>query len=334
MNAQAGFGRRMEIVGLLADGEVHSGEALAAALSVSRAAVWKQVRALEDWGLAVQAAPGRGYRLDSPVELLDAARIRSRLMGPAAGRLRTLEVLTETGSTNTHLLQVPPVPAGRFDACLAEFQSAGRGRRGRSWVAPFGSGLCLSLGWTFALIPSQLPALSLAVGVGILRSLDEAGVRGASLKWPNDVLLDGGKLGGVLIELRAEAGGPAQVVIGIGLNVRLPQRVRAEIGAMGLAVADLAGDAGIAASRNALAAALINRLVPLLEEFEAQGFEPFAGEWTQADALRGLPARVQAGDTTIEGVARGIDADGALLLEAGGQLKRFISGEASLRPVA
>jgi len=170
--------RRLELLRRLADGREHSGEALAVALEVSRAAVWKQVRRLEDWGLQIEAVPGRGYRLTRPVNLLDERALREALPEAAAARLRTLTVAAELKSTNTALLAVNDLPPGRFDACLAEFQSRGRGRRGRDWVAPFASGLCLSVNWSFAEVPPRVSALSLAVGVAITRALAACEVNG------------------------------------------------------------------------------------------------------------------------------------------------------------
>lgn len=325
--------RRLEVLRLLADGREHSGESLAAALGVSRAAIWKQVQQLADWGLVVEATPGRGYRLAAALDLLDESRLRAALPADAAARLRRLTVADELDSTNAALLEAPPVPAGRLDACLAEFQSRGRGRRGRSWVAPFASGLCLSLGWTFRDAPPQLSALSLAVGTGVLRALAALGIAGVGLKWPNDLVHSMRKLGGILIELRAEAAGPAFVVIGLGLNVALPAAARAALGASGLPVASL-DDFCDPPPRSLLAAAVIGQLERVLAEFEHSGFAPFAGEWRAADALAAQPARILLGDRRIEGVARGIDDDGALLLEADGRLQRFVAGEVSLRPAA
>lgn len=324
--------RRADVLRLLADGEEHSGESLAAGLGVSRAAIWKQVQQLGAWGLEVEAAPGRGYRLAQRVDLLDEARLRAALPEAAAGRLRTLTVADELDSTNAALLDAPPLPPGRMDACLAEFQARGRGRRGRSWIAPFGSGLCLSLSWTFRDSPPQLSALSLAVGVGVLRALSSLGVCGVGLKWPNDLVHGMRKLGGILIELRAEAAGPAFAVIGLGLNVVLPQAARAEVEATGLPVASLDDICAPPPSRTRLAAAVIGQIERVLTEFEVRGFAPFADEWRAADALSAQPARVLLGESRIEGLARGIDEDGALLLEVGGRLRRFVSGEVSLRP--
>jgi len=325
--------KRLDVVRLLADGCEHSGEALAAALDVSRAAVWKHVQQLSQWGLEVEAAPGRGYRLARSLELLDANALRAALPGLARERLRTLTVADEVDSTNEELLSVEDLPPGRFDACLAEYQRQGRGRRGRQWLAPFGSGICLSVGWRFVDSPPQLAALSLAAGVAIRRALTDAGFGGTALKWPNDILFDGRKLGGVLVEMRIESAGPAYAVVGVGLNVALPEAVRAEIAKTGVEVATL-DEIGAGVGRNAVAAAMIGRLCESLEEFAQRGFAPFRDEWSGADALRARPARVLHGEEILEGVARGIDADGALLLDVDGRLVRFVSGEVSLRPAA
>lgn len=327
--------RRLELLRRLADGREHSGEALAVALEVSRAAVWKQVRRLEDWGLEIEAVPGRGYRLTRPVSLLDDLALREALPAAAAARLRTLTVAAELASTNDALLAVNDLPPGRFDACLAEYQSRGRGRRGREWVAPFGCGLCLSVNWSFAEVPPRVSALSLAIGVGIVRALAACDVTGVRLKWPNDVLHGGRKLGGILLELRAEAAGPAYVVVGVGLNVSLPPAARAAIGQGGLEPVGL-DQLGLASmpARTQLAARLIGQLVRALGEFGQRGFAPFAREWRAADALAAQPARVLHGEQSIEGIARGIDDDGAFVLEVAGRRQRFVSGEVSLRPVS
>ena len=209
--------RRGELLRLLADGETHSGEELAAALSVSRAAVWKRLQQLGDWGIALEARAGSGYRLASALDLLDATEVRASLPQAATERLRNLEVHEELESTSDRLLEVDDLPPERFDACLAEFQSAGRGRRGRRWIAPFASGLCLSVNWSYRDAPATLGALSLAAGVAVLRALRRLGFAELSLKWPNDIVHRNGKLGGILIDLRGEAAGPAYFVVGVGL---------------------------------------------------------------------------------------------------------------------
>lgn len=324
---------RVELLRLLADGELHSGEELAAALDISRAAVWKRLRQLEEWGITLDARAGLGYRLEASMDLLDAAAITSRLPQAARDMLRNLEVHDSLASTSDRLLAVTDLPGGRFDACLAEFQSAGRGRRGRPWVAPFASGLCLSVSWNFRDAPAALGALSLAAGVAALRALARAGIGGSSLKWPNDIVRGDSKLGGILIDLRGEAAGPAYVVVGIGINVRLPRAARERLAADGIDAADLASLGTPAPARSELAALLIAELAQALVEFGARGLAAFADEWSKFDALAGRPVRVLQGGQALEGVARGVDGDGALLLEAAGRRQRIHSGEVSVRPV-
>lgn len=323
---------RIELLRLLADGALHSGEELAAKLSVSRAAVWKRLQQLEEWGIAAHALPGRGYRLDAPVDLLDAEAVRGALPQDVRALLRRLDVHESIESTSDRLLSVDDLPVGCLDACLAEFQSAGRGRRGRRWVAPFASGLCLSVGWCYRDAPAALSALSLAVGVAVLRALGRLGVSGIALKWPNDVVRGDAKLGGILVDLRGEAAGPAYVVVGVGINVRLPSATRERLAAEGVQALDLAA-LGPPPSRNALAAALIAELATALGEFGVRGLAAFAEEWRGADALAGKPVAVLHGGRSYEGRAQGVDADGALLIEVDGVARRIVSGEVSVRPV-
>lgn len=324
--------RRGELLRLLADGSLHSGEELAASLAISRAAVWKQLQQLDEWGVGLDAQAGQGYRLSAPLDLLDAGAIRAALPSWSAGRLRQLEVHEELDSTSDRLLAVKDLPAGRFDACLAEFQRAGRGRRGRRWLAPFGSGLCLSVNWSFRDAPAALGALSLAAGVAVLRALRRLGFHDLALKWPNDIVRGTKKLGGILIDLRGEAAGPAYVVVGVGINLRLPPAVKEVLGAEGLEATDLA-EIGPVPGRSLAVSALINELALALEEFGARGMSAFADEWQGADALANRPVRVLQGEQTLEGLARGVDADGALLLDAGDGRRRILSGEVSVRPV-
>ncbi len=314
----------------LADGRFHSGEALAEALGVSRGAVWKAVRALRDSGATVHAVPNRGYRLPQAGEPLAAEQILSRLPEGARGAVRHLQTLWQTDSTNSVLLGRPNPPFGQSDVVLAEHQSAGRGRRGRAWLAPPGGAICLSLSWSFREVPPDLGALSLAVGVCVLRALRDTGLA-AQLKWPNDILVQRHKLGGILIELRAESAGPACVVIGIGLNAALGEPLLRQIAALGLPATDLAS-AGVTVSRNVLAAALVAQVLQGLQDFERSALRPFIDEWRAADALRGAQVDVQSAAGTVHGIARGIDLHGALLIETTQGVRRFISGEVTVRP--
>jgi BirA family transcriptional regulator, biotin operon repressor / biotin---[acetyl-CoA-carboxylase] ligase len=318
---------------LLADGQLRSGEWLAKELKVSRAAVWKAVERLRALGVEVQALPRRGYRLSNPVELLDARRIGAELGPERMAQLRTLDLMFDVDSTNSRLLGNAPPPLGQADACLSELQHAGRGRRGRRWIAPFGAGVALSVAWTFSDGAGALAALSLGVGVAVARALERAGARGVTLKWPNDIWLRDRKLGGVLIELRAEASGPAHVVIGVGVNVDLPAAARREIEAGGVRVAAVADACAAVPSRNLVAGAILDELLSMLGQFEREGFAAFRDAWTALDALSGRPARVLLGHTVISGTSRGVDQEGALLLDTGDRVQRFVSGEASLRVI-
>lgn len=315
---------------LLADGRLHSGERLAKELNVSRAAVWKGVERLRTLGLDVEALPRRGYRLSSPVELLDAQLIEAEVGSPRRSWLRNLDLRFEVDSTNTRLFALDPPPGGSADVCLTELQHAGRGRRGRPWIAPFGGGIALSMAWTFGDGVRTLPALSLAVGVAIVRAARRAGAQGVTLKWPNDIWFQDRKVGGVLIELRAEASGPACVVIGIGLNVALGAGPLARIAATGIAATDLRA-AGLELPRETIVAALLTAFIQGLLEFEQAALKPFLAEWRDADALRGRAVNVTGGEGIAKGIARGIDAHGALLVETAQGVRRFLSGDVTVR---
>ena len=316
----------------LADGRFHSGEELAQRLGVSRSAVWKAATSLRELGATVHAVRNRGYRLAHSSEALDAVKIRDRLAHDVRDHVRHIEALWSTPSTNTRLLERPNPAAGTSEVCLAEYQSAGRGRRGRSWLAPPGGALCFSLSWTFREVPADFGALSLVMGVCALRVLKSLEVAGVALKWPNDLMAGDGKLGGVLIELRAESAGPACVIVGIGINVALGREVLKQIAATGTVASDLASAGYGTLSRNALAAALTAACLRGLRYYERDGLRPFIDEWCAADALRGRPVTVSAGDETTRGLARGIDLHGALLVETPEGVRRFISGDVTVRP--
>ena len=325
------------VFGALADGAVRSGEQLAAEQRVSRTAIWKAVGALQELGVAIQATPNRGYRLAGPVTPLDADCISAQLEPETRGRLRRGEVVWSLASTNSALLtphshaMADELLPGRFDFLAAEYQSSGRGRSARQWFAPPGGALCLSLAWSFASLPRCAAALSLAVGVCALRALASIAPLDVRLKWPNDLLAGGRKLGGILIELRAESGGPAYVVIGVGINCALGAKVSGQVRDTGAEPVDLAS-LGIAhCDRNLLAAALLGQIVRGVLEFERAGLQPFASDWAAADALAGRVVTVALPDGQFVGHARGIDADGALCVHGNGALRRFNTGEVSVR---
>lgn len=326
--------RREQLLALLADGKFQSGEALATRLTVSRSAVWKLVRSLRALGIEIQAVPRQGYRLSRAVDLYARQAILRQVPHPEA--IERLDVLLQVDSTNRYLFDMPGPEIQRACVCVAEVQHAGRGRRGRTWIAPFGSGICLSLTWRFPESPPTLSALSLAIGVAIIRALQQlGGTSGIGLKWPNDIVWQGRKLAGVLIEVRGESSGPTQVVIGLGLNMRMPAAARIALADQQAAlVADLSEILkDRLPDRNTLAAALIGQLIAALQEFGSRGFDAFAREWQAHDSLADAPVRVVAGNESILGTARGVAPDGALQVEVRGALQRFMSADVSLRAV-
>ncbi|MGH8180112.1 MAG: biotin--[acetyl-CoA-carboxylase] ligase, partial [Steroidobacteraceae bacterium] len=247
--------------------------------------------------------------------------------------IRIVEITWTVDSTNSVLLSRQNPPYGSCDVLLAEYQTAGRGRRGRAWVAPPGGSVCLSLCWSFREVPRDLGALGLVIGVCALRALRELGLEDVRLKWPNDIVMNDKKLAGILIELRAESAGPASVVIGIGLNVALGATALEAIGEILGSAIDLVSAGLQEPSRNAVAAALITQFVRGLLLFEGEGLRPFADEWRDADALRGRQIDVHTMEGVARGLARGIDLHGALVLETPQGVRRFVSGDVTVRAV-
>lgn len=311
----------------LADGDFHSGEALGLALGVSRTAIWKQLQKLEDVGLSVESVKGRGYRLPGGYCALDADSIQNALSPTAKAFLSSLRIEQQIASTNTLLAE----RARRGEevsgaVCVAEQQTAGRGRLGRQWVSPFGRNLTFSLLWEFQDGAAALEGLSLAVGLSVAEALTDLGVSGLGLKWPNDVLCEGKKLAGVLLEMQGDAAGRCQVIIGIGLNVSLPDDAPID-----QAWTDLQRQGFAGADRNKLLAALLNRLLPMLSEFEVAGFSVFQGRWQAFDALADESAELRRGEAIVAGVCRGVAANGALRFETPTGTELISGGEVSLR---
>jgi BirA family transcriptional regulator, biotin operon repressor / biotin---[acetyl-CoA-carboxylase] ligase len=311
----------------LADGEFHSGTALAGSLGVSRASVWNAVRELESSGLDVCKVHGRGYRLPAQLSLLDRFLVE-RELGRAASRF-ALELVEVAPSTNTLLLHRAAAGAVTGTVIAAEWQSAGRGRRGRAWHGGLGGALAFSMLWRFAQGAGVLSGLSLVVGVALARGLNAITGLSAGLKWPNDVVVDGKKLGGILIEVSGDVLGPSAAVIGIGLNVRLSQSLRL---AIDQPVTDIESLVGKRIDRNVLLARLLLELDSAITSFARHGFAPFHAEWERLHAHQGRRVTLLLPDGRSErGTVRGVAEDGALLLEARGDLKRFHSGDISLR---
>ena len=328
--------RTFNLLRLLADGEFHSGTQLAQHLDISRASVHKALHAAEEMGVELHSVRGRGYRLAAPLQWLDAARIKDAL-GKLGSQFH-IEVRDSALSSNTLLMQrVAPDGAPSGTVLALEWQSAGRGRLGRAWHSSLGSALTFSLLWRFERGLSALPGLSLAVGVGLLRALQQVGAHNVALKWPNDVLAGRGvkaqgKLAGILLEAHGDMLGPSAVVIGIGLNLSLPRALRRQVGQP---LASLADVLEVMPQRNQMLAVILCELYQVLQGFSEQGFAAVRSEWESHHAWQDMPVRLLRPDgSTLRGVARGVAADGALQLETPQGMQQCNVGEMSLRKSA
>ncbi len=320
--------KQKAILALLADGQFHSGTVLAEALHISRSAIWKQLSGLADLGLQHSAVSGKGYRLERPLELLDESKILATIDEPTRAPISSFEIFDQIPSTNTYLVEraLDNAPSGAI--CFAEQQTAGKGRRGRHWVSPFGSNIYMSILWRFQTSPMAISGLSLAIGVAVIRTLKLHYDDVFRLKWPNDIYYQDKKLGGILVEVSGESDGPCAAVIGLGLNIYLPETEAAEITQQWTDLTQITGLQQL--NRNALATTLLNQLILVIAEFEDLGIAAYLDEWRQYDCLKDKPATLFIGQHSYEGIVKGIDNNGLLLLElADGRIQAFASGEVS-----
>ncbi|WOS40710.1 bifunctional biotin--[acetyl-CoA-carboxylase] ligase/biotin operon repressor BirA [Xanthomonas rydalmerensis] len=315
-----------ELLARLSKGPL-SGDALARACGLTRAAVWKRIQALRAAGVEIEGRAGEGYGLARPLELLDAAAIRDGLSGPARAELAGLEIAWSLVSSNTTLLQ-RPAPAQGSEVLLAERQTGGRGRRGRVWASPLAAHLYLSVARSFQGGLGRLGGLSLAAGVAVAEALRAAGFATVGLKWPNDLLADGRKLGGLLVEGGGEFAGPARAVIGLGLNVAMPAASAADIDQPWT---DLTRLAGGPVSRNTVAAVVLSHLLPALALFDAEGLAPFLPRYAALDLLAGRVVRIDDGGQVREGTALGLAEDGALRVAFADGEQPVHAGDVSVR---
>jgi len=326
-----------KILDILKDGEFHSGEALGETLGCSRTAIWKKLQKLEALGLVIETTKGTGYRIVGGVDLLDAQAITQVLSTSATEHLASVEVFQNIDSTNKYARELAETSSASGAVVLAEQQSAGRGRRGKHWVSPFAANIYLSMVWDFEQGAQALEGLSLAIGVAVKRVLTAQGVDAVQLKWPNDIYVEQKKLGGILLEMVGDPAGQCTVIVGVGLNVSMPAKSGGEIEQDWTDIATQLkrqNPARSSPSRNALAAALISEILPLLSTFQSQGFAVYREEWQAADAFYGLNAVISTPKQSIAGIVKGVDSNGALRLELeNGKVESFIGGELSLRLV-
>ncbi len=320
--------QRYRLLRLLANGRFHSGEELGAALGIGRSAVWKLIRSLRELDLDVYAVSGKGYRLGEPLALLERERILGYLPEATRDLVGGLDIHASIDSTNHSLMQRagPGLPSGF--TCLAEHQSQGRGRRGRSWVSPLGANIYLSVLWRFDMPPDSLASLSLAAAVAVARGLHATGIDEIGLKWPNDVLWNGRKLAGILLEMAGEPSGPCHVVVGVGLNVNMPP---VSGGSIDQPWVDVRSIIGRYMDRNPITAHILASLVHGFTAFATSGLETFRRDWERRDVLRGRAVFIDAGKGPVHGAALGLDSGGALLVTVDGETRHFHSGEVSVR---
>ena len=308
----------VEIIEFLSQGGFYSGQAIADKLGVSRAYVWKLIQQLQDLGLGIDSVTGKGYCLEHQVEMLNHIALKEALPSHA------IDLRLTTESTNDALKD-----EGFADKKLviAEYQSAGRGRRGRQWISPIASNLYWSLGWKTQLPVQQLGGLSLVVGLAIIRALSQLGIDGVELKWPNDIRYQGRKLGGILVELSGDMVGGLQVIIGVGMNVHMASSSAESIEQDWINLQELQPEI----SRQQLLIEVIRCLDADLEQFAAQGFESFLSQWQQVDECFNKKVAILQGDEVINGTGAGVDMNGAFLLQTGKGIKPVYAGEVSLR---
>jgi len=316
----------VELLQLLSDGETHSGSELASVLNVSRTAIWKQLAKLESLGLELISQPGKGYRLVGGIELLDKDAIERGLSSAVLKDIAELILLKSVDSTNAYLMRQNSNSG--VSVCFSEFQSAGRGRRGRQWVSPFASNIYLSLKLSTNSGIGAFEGISLAVGVAVVHALQKLDISDVQLKWPNDVLWSGKKLGGILIEVVGDPSGVCHLVVGLGLNLRSEKSMQTLIDQPWIA---LDGILPLAFSRNQVATHLLNEIIPMLGNYEHRGFSDYKSEWESLNTHANQVVELWMGSTQTSGIMRGVNQSGALLLETDLGVEVFHGGEISLR---
>jgi BirA family transcriptional regulator, biotin operon repressor / biotin---[acetyl-CoA-carboxylase] ligase len=315
---------KQRLISLLADGQFHSGQELGLALGMTRAGVWKIIQQLCKLGIDVQSIKGKGYQIPNGIELLDLSLIE-RNLSPEIRANCNLQLFSELDSTNQYLInQQQTLPSGNI--VLAEHQTQGRGRRQKSWLSPFGANLYCSFLYHIDKDPSELSGLSLAIGVSVANMLEKYGIANVQLKWPNDVLWQHKKIAGILIELSAQTNSSTKVIVGIGLNVTMPNNVELDQPWM-----DIHRIIGRKPQRNVLAASLITEVMTLLQSFQRDGFENFRKQWQARDAFYNQPVTLQTPSQSFQGIAKGINHHGELRIMINNKTLHFMNGEVSLR---
>lgn len=320
---------RYQLIELLADGHFRSGQWLGERLGISRAAVWKHIKALTQIGLDVHAVRGQGYRLAEAFQPLNAELIGVQMPSGVQARIPSLDVCREVDSTSDYLKrQSRSLGERQANVCVAEWQSAGRGRRGRRWVSPYGANLYLSFETLLTEASIGAGGLSLVAAMAVTDALERCGLGDLGVKWPNDVYYRGRKLAGILLDLSGESGGPYRVVVGVGINFRMPPAAAQEIDQPW---ADIA-QSGVSIDRNQFAGLIIECLFNSMDLFNKNGLDAFTHQWQRFDLVSDQTVELHhEHHPMIRGVARGIDSRGALLIERNGETRSYHAGEVTLR---
>lgn len=314
----------LQLISILSDAQIHSGQQLGDTLGMTRAGINKHIKTVRSWGLEVQTVTGKGYKLPYPINLLNGEFIKKHIKGSDI----ILEPVID--STNQYMLErIPNLSSG--DTCIAEYQSAGRGRRGRQWVSPFGCNLYLSMYWKLDQGPAAAIGLSLVVGIILAETLNKLSEGKIKVKWPNDLYLNDKKLAGILVELTGKTGDAAHIIIGAGINIGMGKKninidntINQEWASLEDEVENI--------ERNMLSVDIINGLKEALALFEKEGLSPFIKRWFELDNFLGRKVKLLIGDNIISGIEKGINQQGALLLQQdNGDIIPYIGGEISLR---
>lgn len=317
---------REELIKRLADGQFISGQVLATDTGVSRTAISKHIKVLTEMGLDIFSVQGKGYKLANPIQLLEQQVIVQKLRQQGATNI--VEVHNLIDSTNSYLMRRLPNNVTHGQVCIAEYQSSGRGRRGKQWISPFGSHLYLSMYWHLEQGLSAAMGISIVIGLAVSDVLKSEYDLDVQLKWPNDIYVEGKKLAGILVELEGQSVGPGNCVIGLGLNLNMPQQSAVQIDQPWT---DLQQAVNTPIDRNQLAANLITTISKRLEQHHKFGLAPMLNDWQRQDYFINQAVRLVTGEKETRGICRGINASGALLLEVDGKQKPIYGGEVSLR---
>ncbi|MCP4406362.1 MAG: bifunctional biotin--[acetyl-CoA-carboxylase] ligase/biotin operon repressor BirA [Gammaproteobacteria bacterium] len=319
----------IELLRLLADGAFYSGQKLATQYGVSRMTIHHSMHKLTDFGIIVYSVRGRGYRLAEPLELLDSECILAAISQENRKHVTAFEIFPKLDSTNSYLLRQAGHGASCGHVCLAEYQSEGKGRRGRRWVSPFARNLYLSLLWRFENGSFELSGLSLLIGLAVAKVIRDLGVTEVGLKWPNDIVWRDQKLGGILVEVGGELGGRCHMAVGVGINVVMPLNEACHIDQPWTDMAQVLAEGF--PSRNELAAKVIESMMATMLRFERQGLDGLVESWRAFDCLYGKPVSLHLPKGILYGTAWGIDGLGRLRLVHEGKERVYASGEISLR---